>query len=310
MCRARRTGSAPVWRQKREPIQCVKNAPSHGLTGLGAIKPIAENAPLSRRVPGRRRPAGWPENGTKKAARRRPCWRADTVLFHYNKLVVRGAGLEPARPCGRQDLNLVRLPISPPARFGFAAKGVDSRACPGPVCGRETRRPARHGLGVAHAFFESQFRVPKTALSHGFRGFAAIKTGAKSEKARKARAAKARAAAAKRSRAKQPACCPAKRLPRPIHVFRPCRQMASRFLVSQGVCKARKGQKRPHSLQKQEQIQGSENASIARFDGLCRYQIRSEIRRVAGWRLLARPSRGTTPRTWRAGPAGSAPWRR
>ena len=30
--------------------------------------------------------------------------------------VVRGAGLEPAHPCGRQDLNLVRLPISPPAR--------------------------------------------------------------------------------------------------------------------------------------------------------------------------------------------------
>ena len=35
------------------------------------------------------------------------------VSFHK---VVRGAGLEPAHPCGRQDLNLVRLPISPPAR--------------------------------------------------------------------------------------------------------------------------------------------------------------------------------------------------
>jgi hypothetical protein len=31
--------------------------------------------------------------------------------------VVRGAGLEPAQYCYRQDLNLVRLPISPPARF-------------------------------------------------------------------------------------------------------------------------------------------------------------------------------------------------
>ncbi len=30
--------------------------------------------------------------------------------------VVRGAGLEPAQYCYRQDLNLVRLPISPPAR--------------------------------------------------------------------------------------------------------------------------------------------------------------------------------------------------
>lgn len=30
-------------------------------------------------------------------------------------MMVRGAGLEPARHCWRQDLNLVRLPISPPA---------------------------------------------------------------------------------------------------------------------------------------------------------------------------------------------------
>ena len=30
--------------------------------------------------------------------------------------MVREAGLEPARHCWRQDLNLVRLPISPPAR--------------------------------------------------------------------------------------------------------------------------------------------------------------------------------------------------
>ena len=29
--------------------------------------------------------------------------------------MVRGAGLEPAQYCYRQDLNLVRLPISPPA---------------------------------------------------------------------------------------------------------------------------------------------------------------------------------------------------
>jgi hypothetical protein len=31
------------------------------------------------------------------------------------KKMVRGAGLEPAQYCYRQDLNLVRLPISPPA---------------------------------------------------------------------------------------------------------------------------------------------------------------------------------------------------
>ena len=33
--------------------------------------------------------------------------------------LVRGAGLEPAHHCWRQDLNLVRLPISPPARGQF-----------------------------------------------------------------------------------------------------------------------------------------------------------------------------------------------
>jgi hypothetical protein len=32
-----------------------------------------------------------------------------------NAFVVRGVGLEPTRHCWRQDLNLVRLPISPPA---------------------------------------------------------------------------------------------------------------------------------------------------------------------------------------------------
>ncbi len=31
-------------------------------------------------------------------------------------MMVRGGGLEPPRHCWRQDLNLVRLPISPPAQ--------------------------------------------------------------------------------------------------------------------------------------------------------------------------------------------------
>jgi hypothetical protein len=39
---------------------------------------------------------------------------AETAAFFK---VVRGAGLEPAQYCYRQDLNLVRLPISPPARL-------------------------------------------------------------------------------------------------------------------------------------------------------------------------------------------------
>ncbi|SIT45884.1 hypothetical protein BN2475_600011 [Paraburkholderia ribeironis] len=33
--------------------------------------------------------------------------------------MVRGRGLEPLHPCGRQDLNLVRLPISPPSQPGM-----------------------------------------------------------------------------------------------------------------------------------------------------------------------------------------------
>jgi hypothetical protein len=36
---------------------------------------------------------------------------------------VRGAGLEPAHHCWRQDLNLVRLPISPPARMKRPPEG-------------------------------------------------------------------------------------------------------------------------------------------------------------------------------------------
>ena len=52
----------------------------------------------------------------------------------FFKYVVRGGGLEPPHHCWRQDLNLVRLPISPPAQktemgshsyFGIKAKHCD-----------------------------------------------------------------------------------------------------------------------------------------------------------------------------------------
>ncbi len=43
-------------------------------------------------------------------------------------MLVRGAGLEPAQYCYRQDLNLVRLPISPPARFGLQRKHYSPRS--------------------------------------------------------------------------------------------------------------------------------------------------------------------------------------
>ena len=45
--------------------------------------------------------------------------------------MVRGGGLEPPHPCGRQDLNLVRLPISPPAHRKLKTMQLDwLQACP------------------------------------------------------------------------------------------------------------------------------------------------------------------------------------
>jgi hypothetical protein len=41
-------------------------------------------------------------------------------VYSNEKKVVRGRGLEPLHPCGRQDLNLVRLPISPSSQPGDA----------------------------------------------------------------------------------------------------------------------------------------------------------------------------------------------
>ena len=48
----------------------------------------------------------------------------------FTKRVVRGGGLEPPHHCWRQDLNLVRLPISPPAHsFNKQAGSAKSTAC-------------------------------------------------------------------------------------------------------------------------------------------------------------------------------------
>lgn len=44
-------------------------------------------------------------------------------------MMVRGAGLEPARHCWRQDLNLVRLPISPPAHDRECLSAADKNQC-------------------------------------------------------------------------------------------------------------------------------------------------------------------------------------
>jgi hypothetical protein len=49
------------------------------------------------------------------------------------KGVVRGAGLEPAQYCYRQDLNLVRLPISPPARLKNHSGNAENKLQPLPL---------------------------------------------------------------------------------------------------------------------------------------------------------------------------------
>ena len=36
----------------------------------------------------------------------------------FQKFAVPGTGIEPAHPCGRQILSLLRLPISPPGQTG------------------------------------------------------------------------------------------------------------------------------------------------------------------------------------------------
>ena len=64
-----------------------------------------------------------------------PGWKAGFALAGAmtctpRMFMVRGAGLEPARCCHRQDLNLVRLPISPPAlRNHMRGKRCISHPC-------------------------------------------------------------------------------------------------------------------------------------------------------------------------------------
>jgi hypothetical protein len=50
------------------------------------------------------------------------------INLGWEKRVVRGVGLEPTRHRWRQDLNLVRLPISPPAQV--TERKADGQAHP------------------------------------------------------------------------------------------------------------------------------------------------------------------------------------
>ena len=61
-------------------------------------------------------------------------------MFYRCSIVVRGGGLEPPHHCWRQDLNLVRLPISPSS---LKVSGIGAIA----VWQRVRRRPAATDAG-------------------------------------------------------------------------------------------------------------------------------------------------------------------
>ena len=95
---------------------------------------------------------------------------------------------------------------------------------------------------------KSQFKAPKTPPSHGLTGFAAIKSGAKSADIQRVNSSQT--GLRRLGGMRQPIC--------------------DQTMNGQSAAQAT-----PDSLQKQEQIKGPENASIARFDGLGCYQTRS-----------------------------------
>ena len=109
---------------------------------------------------------------------------------------------------------------------------------------RETRPPIPR---FCHGF-RSEFKAPKTPPSHGLTGFAAIKSGAKSADIQRVNSSQT--GLRRLGGMRQPIC--------------------DQTMNGQSAAQAT-----PDSLQKQEQIKGPENASIARFDGLCCYQTRS-----------------------------------
>ena len=61
------------------------------------------------------------------------CCGSTLVNTQHLVLVVRGIGLEPTRLLRRQDLNLVRLPISPPPR-GIRIVPVFGKVCTTTPC--------------------------------------------------------------------------------------------------------------------------------------------------------------------------------
>ena len=77
------------------------------------------------------------QRGRSKPKAKKAAYLPVRGLFSF---VVREAGLEPAHPCGRQDLNLVRLPISPLTQASLRFAGSTAADLRPPVY-RETSPP-------------------------------------------------------------------------------------------------------------------------------------------------------------------------
>ena len=154
-----------------------------------------------------------------------------------------------------------------------------------------TRAPHGQALkttasGATRSFFESKFKPPKTPPSHGLTGFAAIKTVAKMAmvsgpwKWRNLLFGRVSGEFRIPARVR----CGFSGFSADWVAQRPLSEPGPPGLASGKALKSREpaktAMKRPCSkpvlLRFLEQIQGPENAPIARFDGLCCYQTSSE----------------------------------
>ena len=144
-------------------------------------------------------------------------------------------------------------------------------------------RPAQGGAGAFRSFLECEFNAPQNAPSHGFRGFVAIKAGVKRAYrgpldvrpfAEAARSAKASTAGKLQPNSSRLNCKTTRPQSSDGNSYGALRFWISRL-----------------PLFFQEQIKGSKNAPIARFDGLCCYQTRSSLSRLARRAAFQKPRR-------------------
>ena len=134
--------------------------------------------------------------------------------------------------------------------------------------------------GAFRSFFRSKFKAPKTALSHGFRGLAAIKAGAEPAmlSGRLGRTCFAAPASA-RFHAGLRAFRPVYRPPLSSRLAPANRPSAEQIpgAAVQTTQKRRRICRLGSFALFRERIQSPKNAPIARFSGLGRYQSRSEM---------------------------------